>query len=206
MKTKKTNLNKVWLIHGIRSSGEKAVDLLEAPLTQKGYDAGSLDYEKISLWNYISPTKKFNVRIREAAQQIKSLTSDGDIIVTHSNGALVAWDCMRLNRKFSSVICVAPALDRWKNFHFDGAIRILLLVNPHDQALRLTRWLPEWHPGGRMGCSGMQYPESRVSTYAVAHKGKESHSFWFNKDHLDRTANTIDDFIKGRPLNYENKH
>lgn len=79
---------------------------------------------------------------------------DGDVVITHSNGAAITWlACDKYGARPAGVININPALDRWRTAPVDW---VETIHSEGDRWVWLSQWLPGhvWGDQGRVGYRG----------------------------------------------------
>lgn len=126
------------------------------------------------------------------AREIVDQVADGDIMVAHSNGCLLAWMVCNLmakkGRAPTAVVCIAPAMRQDTEWP-EGDYRVLCIHNPADWVVELGRvfgrlWehcLPIPHGWGSAGRLGFTRPDTRVSNWNVREYDLEVHSDVLNE-------------------------
>lgn len=83
----------------------------------------------------------FLLRLRwtndEAVAQMLPAIKPGDVLVAHSNGALIAWRLVMAGAPVSAVVCIQPALRR--DTHWPERLPVLCLHNDRDWIVNLGR-------------------------------------------------------------------
>jgi pimeloyl-ACP methyl ester carboxylesterase len=121
------------LIHGfrIRDGGAETVGRL-APYVSNGQVEAKLhNYGYVSLLG-------LRRRNEKAVEKINRRVDEGDVLVGHSNGCLIAWELVKAGVKPAAVICVQPALRRDTIWPED--LPVLCVYNEDDRIVTLGRW------------------------------------------------------------------
>ncbi|WP_163557570.1 hypothetical protein [Halomonas sp. NO4] len=120
------------LNHGINVSdgGKGSVGSLTPYFEESGHDAILHSYGWVGFL-------RVRWRNETATQAIRPHVHDGDVLVGHSNGCLIAWELIEAGVKPSAVICIQPALRRDTLWPDD--IPVLCLYNQADWAVSLGR-------------------------------------------------------------------
>jgi pimeloyl-ACP methyl ester carboxylesterase len=102
---------------------------------------------------------------RRAISRIADSIQDGDFIIAHSNGCLIAWElCIMLPGKIAGVVCVNPSMRGDTTWPID--VPVLCLYNSRDWVVQLGRaWsrlvslggfhFHGWGAAGRYGFWGL---------------------------------------------------
>lgn len=158
-------------VHGWASpwGGRNDIDKLEPTFIDRGYDVKQADYGF-----HLVVTPRNPKWAKDLAAQLQPL----DIIVAHSNGALVALLASRLTVAPLTVVLIRPALNTDAVFGI-GVGRIIVYYSPSDLAIQgFARFLPR-HPWGPAGAEGLE--DARAENVNAATMPEESRSFF----HLD---------------------
>ena len=154
---------RVILIHGfnVRDGGAGTVLTLRPYFEAAGY--------RVKEYRY-GFTWFFGVRMmaRRFARILYDLCDDGDVIVAHSHGCLLAMIAAEMDAQFRHMVFINPALDR--NTPLPAGIpRLDVWYSPSDGPVRLARWLP-WHRWGDMGATGYRGTwDKRVHSHDMEH-------------------------------------
>ena len=138
------------MVHGIHSvEGNNNMSVLWPYLQRSlpGYTVALFSYGFMGFW-------QARWRNKRQAQRLAESLDDGDIIVTHSNGAAIAYLAVRdYGARPEGIININPALDRWlsadvpwvETIHSDG-----------DRWVWLSQWIPGhiWGDQGKVGYKG----------------------------------------------------
>lgn len=138
---------RIALVNGINTHGEGNVDLLIRPLTDMGHDVRDIQLPKR---HFISAAWGAS---KDAIQVIDE-TSDGDILVCHSFGALRSWYAHR-TRNYRAIICVSPAAS--KDLLWSEPGRVVCFHSKQDVVILLGAAIP-CHPFGLAGRDGFSQP------------------------------------------------
>lgn len=76
-------------------------------------------------------------RNEQATRRIRPFVRDGDVLIGHSNGCLVAWELIEAGVRPGAVICIQPALRR--DTPWPPGLPVLCLYNDRDWAVILGR-------------------------------------------------------------------
>ena len=120
-----------------------------------------------------------------------------DVIITHSNGANFTTQALDLLPEDYNntilVIHISPALD--SDTDIPQAVEAqLVLHTPHDGWVKLSSWIPFFHPWGRMGAVGYKGTDNRNHNMEV--RAVKSHSGWFDITNVGRTWKRCVQFIE----------
>lgn len=135
-------------VNGILTHGDQNIDLILADMQERGVPTVDVRLPKRSWISARWGGKKDGRTVAE-------LSSDGDILVCHSFGAIRSFHAHKL-REYSAIVCIAPAARKslpWRN-----PSRVWCYFSPSDWAVRIGSWLPG-HPFGRAGIEGFAQPE-----------------------------------------------
>lgn len=90
------------------------------------------------------------------AARLAELVEDGDVIVTHSNGAALAYLAVRdYGARPAGIVNINPALDRWRT----AAVEWVETIHSRgDRWVWLSQWLPGhiWGDQGQAGYRGLE--------------------------------------------------
>ena len=186
------------LVHGfnVRDGGEHTVDRLAPFIRDAGHtvDLDEGDYGFFNIWmvRLFKTWKKSRVLYRLA----KAFEA-ADVIITHSNGANFTTQALDLlpeeHNNNIRVIHISPALD--SDTKIPQAVNAqLVLHTPHDGWVKLSSWIPFFHPWGRMGAVGYKGTDNRNHNVEVA--AVKTHSGWFKIAHVFNTWNECTKFIE----------
>ncbi len=90
------------------------------------------------------------------AARLAELAEDGDVIVTHSNGAALAYLAVRdYGARPVGIVNINPALDRWRTAAVEW---VETIYSKGDRWVWLSQWLPGhiWGDQGRVGYRGLE--------------------------------------------------
>lgn len=184
---------KILTINGIRTDGSTSTDRLGRKLSEQGYRTFDVNYPRVSIF-----TARSRKRQLKNAKILKDSSNDGDVLIAHSYGCLLALRAMELGAKFSHVFLFAPAMNVDFTFPYLGMTQLKVIHNPTDQAIKMGNWL--WfHDFGKMGRLGYKGPPDPRITNILDKNGKKgarNHSHYFNKDNIDAWARFIINNIK----------
>lgn len=169
-------MRRIITIHGWASpwSGRNDIDTLEPTFRQRGYEVLGFDYGFRLITTPKNP--KF-------AHKLAAMLQPNDIIIAHSNGALVALLASKLPviplGTPLTVVLIRPALETDAKFDIPVK-RIIVYYSPFDEAIQgFARWLPFRHPWGPAGAEGLLDP--RAENVCAPEMPVESRSYF----HLD---------------------
>ena len=135
------------------STGAETTDRLLASLALR-HQVRTHDF------NY-PPVRFYHTRRRARqhayASGLADAADDGDAVVAHSFGCLIALRAMELGAKFGPVFLFRPAMNRDFVWPILGATRIHIIYCHSDEALWAGRLLL-WHPIGSLGRLGYGGP------------------------------------------------
>lgn len=186
---------KILLVHGIHSKeGSNNMSVLWPWLTHHlhGLDVRLHSYGFMGFWK----ARWDNDR---QAQRLANVVDAGDILITHSNGAAIAYlACRDYGMRPAGIININPALDRWRTadvgwvetIHSDG-----------DRWVWLSQWLPGhvWGDQGRVGYRGLS--DNTINHNASKFGGSmayEGHCDLFDIKRIDLWAAFIANRIQER--------
>lgn len=121
------------------------------------------------------------------AARLADVIEDGDIVVTHSNGAALAYLAVRdYGARPVGIININPALDRWRTA---GVEWVETIHSDGDRWVWLSQWLPGhiWGDQGRVGYRGTE--DNTVSHNASDFGGRmvySDHCGLFDPQRIDR--------------------
>lgn len=183
-------------INGIRSDGAKNTDRLLFHLRGHGWETRDCNYPRVSLLRFILTGRRWRRNYQySAARALINAASEGDALIAHSFGGLLALRAMELGARFSTVFLFAPALDRDVLFPAFGAERIYIIHNPRDVALWWAGRLLFHDAGemGRLGYAGLADPRVlNVRANDIAHEPLR-HSDYFLPSNIQRWACWVDE-------------
>lgn len=140
---------RVVTVHGIHSDGAGSTDLMGRALAARGWRWREYDYGEITALGARFGRKK-------RARDLMAM-ANGCHVIGHSNGGRVILDAMELGAHFRTVILFAPAASHDDPIPVDGCERLIVVHNPHDEALAMGDLLVA-HPFGVLGKVGYQGP------------------------------------------------
>lgn len=141
---------KIVLIHGIHSpEGDNAMSALLPHLKKK------MPHLKVVLHSYgFMGFWKARWDNDRQARRLASVLEDGDLVVTHSNGAAITYLAVtRHGARPKGVLNINPALDRWLTCPVP---HVETLHSRGDRAVWVSQWLPFhlWGDQGKVGYKG----------------------------------------------------
>lgn len=138
---------RVILIHGfnVRDGGAGSILTLAPYFEAAGYRVKRFRYGFTFLLGVRFLCRRF-------ARLLYDMAEDGDIVVAHSNGCLIAMMAAEMDAEFSHMVFLNPALDRDCPLPA-GVGRLDVWHSPSDLAVRAARWLL-FHRWGDMGAIG----------------------------------------------------
>lgn len=172
------------LLHGVRSDGDRNVDLAIEPLTQLGHQVVD-----------VTIPKRLAIRARSYENLLLDLerlldeTREGDALIGHSNGGFLAAWATRF-RRYSTVILVAPALARTFDISRSRGAEIWCVHSGGDTVLRMARAIP-WPRWGSAGLVGLDMLDDRRNVRTTG-----GHSEIFEADNLEVWVPTWDRWIR----------
>lgn len=184
---------KIITINGIYSHGAKSTDLLHGPLKALGYQVDDFDYPKLGVLGAQNRTRQ-----KELGKRLASEVNEGDAIIAHSFGCLVALRAMEAGARFSAVIFLSAAMNADFVFPHHGMRALLNIHNPADRALSIAK-LMRWNDLGEMGAMGYNgAPDCRVRNlnWLYSDDGCLNHHHYFKGDHPDLVVTHTDRLIK----------
>jgi hypothetical protein len=125
----------VHLIHGFNvfDKGRGSINKLRPFLEGAGYDVKTHSYGWVFLLRLRFVNDQFVEKLLE-----DNTVAEGDIIICHSNGALITWRLMEKGIQPSKVLCIQPALRRdtlWNN----PETEVYCFYNKKDYIVELGR-------------------------------------------------------------------
>lgn len=137
--------SRIILVHGIRGDGSKTVDKVGGKLREMGWSVIDVPTKVRHTWHVRWTAKK-------DAALVAKFSRDGDILVAHSYGCLVAWRADRLH-DYRAIFSIAPAMDKRKKYRHPT--RVFCYFSKDDKVLKAGRLIPFGHPFGTAGLVGM---------------------------------------------------
>ena len=181
-------MSKIIFVHGIESNGSQSTDLMLKLLKEAGRAVVESDYERVHWWN----ARYRNVQL-DRASRILDMSKDGDHIVAHSFGGLIARRAMQLNRKFGHVFLFSPADEANTYYPILGAKKIHIIYNQFDKPIRLGALLPNHDFGelGRMGYEGPDDPRVVALQDPYYRVHSSTHGHYFQRERIEKWATYI---------------
>lgn len=169
---------RVILVHGfnVRDHGANTTLRLKPYFEHAGYPVKSYSYGFTWFFGVRFMAKRF-------ARILYDFADDGDIIVAHSHGCLLAMIAAEMDAAFRHMVFINPALDRATPLprHIP---RLDVWHSPGDKPVALARWLPR-HRWGDMGAVGYRGPaDPRVTNF-----NKETDFDVSSREHSDVFTN-----------------
>jgi len=179
----------VYLLHGYNvSRPENTVGQCIAPLLEMGYQPELIEYGHVGLLN-------LRPRNETAAMMLRSIVKPGDALITHSNGAAIAYEAALKYglHGLSALMMFNPALDQKIIFPRDTASRIVVAHNATDAPVlvsrlwrRITQYSPLslaygehlWGAAGRFGFEKRNRYHAHIDMSKGSH-GVKGHSGQF---------------------------
>lgn len=193
-------MSTVIAVHGIRSNGEKNVDLLGRRLEEHGHHLVDCNLGYISLFDVLTRmrSRRYQARVSRQLYNIAS-TYRGAHVIAHSFGCLATLRAMEHGAQFGSVFLFAPAMDVDFLFPHWGCKTWDVIHNPDDRAIRVGSWL-RFHDFGQMGLHGSMYAHldrrgQNHRAVATTDDDVTNHNYAFVSDQLEYWANFIDQRI-----------
>jgi hypothetical protein len=120
------------LLHGFNVSdgGSGSVDKLAPFFTVNGVPVVDHNYGWVGLLG-------LRRRNQRTVQRILPTIKQGDVLLAHSNGCLIAWELVEAGAPLAAVICVQPALRKDTVWRPD--VQVLCLHNDEDWVVSLGR-------------------------------------------------------------------
>lgn len=146
-------MSKIIFVHGINSTGRESTDLALKMIKDAGRAVVECDYPMTHFWS--AGSRKVQL---DRAGRIVDASNDGDHIVAHSFGGLLARRAMQLNRKFGHAFLFSPADEANTYYPVNGAHKIHIIYNQFDRPIRLGALLPN-HDFGELGRMGYEGPD-----------------------------------------------
>lgn len=175
-------------INGLHTWGKNNTDLLLAELAKRGHQVHDFNYPKVWFWRAGSREEQ-----RRIARLLLDQSQDGDAIVAHSYGCLVALRAMELGARYSKVFYFSAAMNQDFTFPYHGCRTLVNTYNPADKALWLAK-LIRWWDLGRMGSYGYAGPpDERVTNVQSFHaqSGTLNHAHYFQDGLREQFADMV---------------
>lgn len=154
-------------INGIRTNGKSSTDKMLKKLGNSGFHTIDVNYPRVNIF-----TARSRKRQIKNAQILVNNYREGDILIAHSYGCLLALRAMELGAKFSHVFLFAPAMNVDFTFPYLGMIDLHVIHNPTDKAIKYGQLLA-WHDFGAMGRVGYKGPPDPRIINIKDHEGTE---------------------------------
>jgi len=152
-------------VHGIRSDGHLNIDILLDEMKRKGHEVKDVQTPARSTW-------EARFKSRMDGQQVANVSEDGDILLAHSYGCLVASEAMKLVN-YKAVYLFRPAMSRRYKFAASPT-KIYCIYSIADKAIWLGGLALRFnHPFGLAGVFG--FKSDRVKN--IMSKGHHSEDF-----------------------------
>jgi len=180
---------KVYLLHGYNvHNADETVGQCEPVLRAMGYDPHTIEYGHVGLF-------ELRPRNETAAKMLPSIVKPGDVLITHSNGAAIAYEsALEDNLKgLAALIMFNPALDENIKFPNATAERIVVAINKTDTPVlggrlwrKITKYSPFsieygkhlWGAAGRLGFKRREHYTAHIEMSDGPHAA-EGHSGHF---------------------------
>lgn len=133
------------------------------------------------------------------ARALAALIEPGDVVITHSNGAAIAYlACRRHGAAPAGIVNINPALDRWRTAPVEW---VETIHSDGDRWVWLSQWLPFhlWGDQGKVGYRGGE--DNTINHHATAfsgHMGYRGHCDLFAEVRIGLWARFIGDRIGER--------
>lgn len=134
------------------------------------------------------------------AEKMLPRIGEGDIIVAHSNGAVITKLLLEKGAKLSGVVLLDPALDRDTAMPA-GVDWVHVYHAPGDMWVWIAKWIPN-HPWGDQGMVGFTGSDPRYTNFSSGKKIPSLfvHSDFWDSDEATRwcsfvAKNTMDAFL-----------
>jgi hypothetical protein len=162
-------------VNGIHTHGEGSIDPLLQELEERGLEVVDVRLPKRS-----AISARWGGCLD--GMEILRMSRDGDVAVAHSFGCFRLWNA-QVVRKFSAIICIAPAMDAQTYWRYPE--NVTCLYSPKDWAVRFGS-LMVWHPFGPAGTKGFE--QSRINNI----KFTCGHSDYFHGARLLEVADLVE--------------
>ena len=189
-------------LHGVRSNGRRSTDKLLKEIHHQDPTleiVTTLDYKLSIIDTYCTD------KVADVVGIVYDAYQDGDVIVTHSAGALIMRELLTqlyiTNRPPPPVIFMFnAALDVNTPFDSDTYGMIVNVVDTKDYALFFAQFLP-FNPMGQMGRIGHPTANdvNRIKNIVdkdQSNKSKLGHGDYFEDDQIERVADRVIRVIK----------
>ncbi len=197
----------VHLIHGfnVADGGRSTVGRLEPYFASEGFRVVVHDY------GWVGPLL-LRFRNRSVVKKLKSQIKRGDILVGHSNGALICWRLVEAGAPVSKVLVIQPCLRR--DAQWPEHVKVFCVWNEKDLPVLLGRvWgrlisgltfsFHGWGAAGRYGFNPAPNVKQTRSTdsfwgrYAVG-----GHSRIFQQQYLVFWGVAVAGWVSGSMMNF----
>ena len=181
-------------INGIRTDGSSSTDKLLKRLQGVGFEIKDINYPRVNIF-----TARSRSRQKKNAQILVDEHITGDALIAHSYGCLLALRAMELGAKFRQVFLFAPAMNVDFTFPYLGMVKLRVIHNPTDKAVKMGEMLRFRHDFGAMGRFGYDGPpDTRVINIKddSGDKGKRNHSHYFSDKNIDHWVKFIQEKIE----------
>ena len=183
----------IWLIHGIHSKeGDHNMSRLFPHMKQlfPDHEVKVFEYGFMGFW-------KARWANNGVAEQFASLINEGDVVITHSNGAAITYlAVVKHGAKPAIIVNINPALDRWRTA---PAKRIMTIHSDGDRAVWWSQWLPG-HIWGDQGKVGYKGKERHVTNIPASEfdppMAYNDHMSLFSNSRIKHWALYIEDWIR----------
>ncbi len=192
------------IVNGIRTTGDRNIDLLGDELTDRGHTVVDLGIPVIgAVGASRRAVQRRNGRLlNDAAREHFAEGSEVNVI-GHSNGAATIYRSMWPTARFrwSAIILFNAAMREdwaWPSEGFDTLHNV---HNPHDKALKWgsrARWVMPAHIFGAMGKTGYSGtpPDDRIKNHNNPFRESKSwHNPWYCRYEVVSWANRVEDWV-----------
>ncbi len=140
---------KIYTLHGIKNH-----DTFDAFHNKSAFNLNMIDelHAEAIYYGYVNAIAA-RFKNKKIAKELYRQIPDGSILVTHSNGCLLAYMLAQMGKKFAGVVMVQPALDRDKYIPKNSSPWVHVYYNPYDWIVSLGSILL-FHGFGEMGRYG----------------------------------------------------
>lgn len=120
------------LLHGFNVSdrGSASIDKIAPFFTLNGVPVVDHNYGWVGLLG-------LRRRNQKTVQRILPMIQEGDVLLAHSNGCLIAWELVEAGAPLAAVVCIQPALRKDTQWRSD--VPVLCLHNDKDRIVSLGR-------------------------------------------------------------------
>lgn len=181
-------------VHGINDDGETTVNALGQFMALiSGGDLISSPFERPKRNIFTGNIEKY---IYRDAKNLLEDSPSGAHVLAHSQGCQVAAIASSFRKaEFGTMIFIMPALRKDFIFNADGFDKLVVLHNPFDSAVFLTKWikkLSDWGEMGRLGSDWLEDHPDKGENVAVPYEAKgNDHSFFFEDEHIHMWAEDL---------------